>query len=164
MAISTVNADGLTLRTIRRVLLLLLLFAFVGTFVELVLLEHDEDPLQLLPLALLASAVPSLVWTVVRPRRSSVAIFRMLMMLMIATGALGLALHFRANLEFQHDLTPTAAFSELFWNVLAAKAPPALAPAVMAQLGCLGLVYAYRLPVTRSPGEVNHGEDHVAIR
>jgi hypothetical protein len=33
--------------------------------------------------------------------------------------------------------------SEMFWKVLRAKSPPALAPGVMVQLGLLGLIYAY---------------------
>ena len=134
---------------IRRVLGLLLLAAFVGTFLELLLLEHDEDASQVIPLALLGSAVPLLLAVVIRPVALTVAVFRVLMVLLIAGGLLGVGLHFNANLEFQRELSPDSTGSELFWKAVAAKSPPALAPGVLAQLGCLGLIYAYRLPVAR---------------
>jgi hypothetical protein len=141
------TTDRTTLLVVRRLLALVLLIAFVGTFVELLLLEHDESAAQVIPLVLLVIAVVLLAWTVFRPVSAALILFRALMVLLIAGGALGLVLHYRANLEFQRDLVPNGAFVELFWKVMAAKAPPALAPAVLAQLGCLGLIYAYRLPV-----------------
>jgi len=152
-----------TLWTVRRLIGLVLSVALVGTLVELVLLEHDETLAQGIPLVLLAAAAFALLWVMIRPRRMAVALFRTVMALLIAAGMLGLVLHFRANLEFQRDLTPTAGFTELFWKVMAAKAPPALAPAVLTQLGCLGLVYAYRLPASHGLRHANRGGGDDAI-
>lgn len=162
MTTGSTDSDTRTLRAVRRVLLMLLLAAFAGTFTELLLLEHDEDASQLIPLVLLATAGLCLAWTAIRPRKRVLVVFRILMVLLILSGGLGLVLHFQANLEFQRDLTPGSSTAALFWKVLAAKAPPALAPAVLAQLGCLGLIYAYRFD-TRSDSETE-GERHVAIR
>lgn len=158
------GGDSRTLQVIRRVLGLLLLVAWVGTFVELLLLGHDEDGLQLIPLALLVSGVVTLMWTLFRPAMSAVAAFRIVMVLMIVGGGLGVALHFRANLEFQRELTPDGPMSDLFWKAVSAKTPPALAPGVLAQLGCLGLIYAYRLPAGRTAADRREGESNVAIR
>lgn len=151
------------LRTIRRALLALLVVAFVGTLVELVLLEHDEDPYQLIPLAVVSLGLVALAWTGIRPGPAALAAFRTVMVLLIASGALGLVLHYRANLEFQQDLAPGVPATTLFWKVMAAKAPPALAPAVLAQLGCLGLIYAHRLPVGRR-FTADEGENDVEIQ
>ena len=161
---SSVGGDTRILDVIRRVLGLLLLVALVGTSVELLLLEHDEDALQLIPLALLAGGVVTLASTAIRPAPLTVAAFRTVMVLMIVGGGLGLALHFRANLEFQRELTPESSVSDLFWKAVRAKTPPALAPGVLAQLGCLGLIYAYRLPVGRTDAGRHEGESNVAIR
>ena len=76
---SIVGGDTRTLQVIRRVLGLLLLVAGVGTFVELLLLGHDEDGLQLIPLALLVGGVVTLVWTLFRPATLAVAAFRIVM-------------------------------------------------------------------------------------
>jgi hypothetical protein len=157
------GAEPRTLAVIRRVLALLLLAAMAGTTTELLLLEHDEDLSQLIPLALLAAGAAALITTLVRPRPAAIALFRALMVLLIAGGGLGLALHFKANLEFQRELTPDGALSELIWKALAAKTPPALAPGTLAQLGCLGLIYAYRLPAASATGR-QQGESNVAIR
>ena len=153
--------DLQTLGAVRRVLSLLLLVALIGTFIELLLLEHDESALQVIPLVLLACGVVALVSTTLHPRVIVVTMFRISMVLLILSGALGLALHYRANLEFQRDLTPSLGSVELFWKVMAAKAPPALAPAVLAQLGGLGLVYAYRLPVRSHRSAI--GESDVEV-
>ena len=143
---STGGGDTHTLHIVRRVLGLLLLVAFVGTIAELLLLEHDEDASQLIPLVLLGIGAVALVITSVRPARRVITAFRTIMVLLIAGSVLGLALHFSANLEFQRELTPADPVSELMVRALSAKTPPALAPGVLAQLGCLGLIYAYRLP------------------
>lgn len=161
MTESAAARDPQTLAVIRRVLSLLLFVALVGTFIELLLLEHDESVLQVIPLVLLAFGAVALASTTLRPRMIVVTLFRVVMVLLIVTGALGLALHYRANLEFQQDLTPELGSMELFWKVMAAKAPPALAPAVLAQLGCLGLVYAYRLPVRSRRSAI--GESDVEV-
>ena len=49
-------------------------------------------------------------------------------------------------MEFQLEVQPELSGSTLLWKVLQAKTPPALAPGVMAQLGLIGLAYAYRHP------------------
>jgi hypothetical protein len=53
-------------------------------------------------------------------------------------------------------MDPSLSGWPLFVKVVTAKAPPALAPGVMVQLGLLGLVYTYRHPalmVQRHPLE-----------
>ena len=62
----------------------------------------------------------------------------------VVAGLAGVYYHYRANLEFQLETDPSLAGSALLWRVLAAKAPPALAPGVMIQFGLLGLAYTYR--------------------
>ncbi len=54
------------------------------------------------------------------------------MVLAIASAGIGFVLHFRANAEFQLDIDPSMRGLALWMKVLQAKAPPALAPGVMA--------------------------------
>lgn len=133
-----------TLAAIRRLLLAVLLMGLSGTAVELLLLEHYEDPWQFVPLGVIAAGVLILMWHALRPGQTSLAVLRSTMGLCIASGALGIALHFRANVEFQLEIDPELPRSELIRKVLRAKAPPALAPGVMVQLGLFGLIYSYR--------------------
>jgi hypothetical protein len=116
--------------------------------VELVLLDHFEDGLQVLPLALIAAAVAALAWLLVRPSRAIVRMFQATMAAFVVAGALGVLLHYRGNMAFQQEIDPEQSRAEMFWNALHAKSPPALAPGVMVQLGLLGLIFGYRHPAT----------------
>ena len=56
--------DRSRLRQVRRLLLMLLALATIGTLVELLLIGHYEDPWQWAPLALMSVAVALLLWHV----------------------------------------------------------------------------------------------------
>jgi len=71
------------------------------------------------------------------------------MVLVVATGLVGILLHYKGNREFQHEMDPGLAGWTLFITVMTAKAPPALAPAAMIQIGLLGLIATYRHPAVR---------------
>jgi hypothetical protein len=135
-----------TLVVIRRVLLAILVIGIVGTTIELLLLKHTEEGTQLIPLVLLALGLLALVWHVVRPSSASVMTVQLLMVLFVAAGLIGMVLHYQANVEFQLETDKSLAGMPLFWKAIAAKAPPALAPGSMSQLGLIGLAYSYRYP------------------
>jgi hypothetical protein len=128
---------------IRRVLTLLLTLGLVGSFVELMLLDHHEGAAQMIPLVLLVCAAGACAAIIVQPGRSTVRAFQAMMCLLIVAGLVGIGLHFRANVEFQTEVDPGLHGWALISKALQAKAPPALAPASLAQLGLLGLVVAY---------------------
>jgi len=128
---------------IRRALVFLLALGMAGTFAELILFAHHEDTAQVVPLVLLSIAAGTLVWMSLRPSGTTVRVFRIAMGLLIAGGLVGVGLHFRANLEFQREVDPGIQRWPLVSKALHAKAPPALAPGSLVQLGLLGLVLAY---------------------
>jgi hypothetical protein len=131
---------------LRRLLLALVAFGLVGTATELVLLKHYEEFWQIAPLVLLAAALVSVVAEAALGSVRTVRTLRLFMSLLVVAGVAGVVLHYRGNLEFQADMDPTASQWELFKKVIRAKAPPALAPGSMMQLGLLGLIYSYRHP------------------
>jgi multisubunit Na+/H+ antiporter MnhB subunit len=135
-----------TLVTLRRLLLGILLVGLVGTATELTLMGHDEDGWQMIPLVVLTVAiVASVVMLGTHARASIVPLFRGAMLLLIVSGATGAVLHYRANMEFKREMDPSLGGIAMFWSVIRAKAPPALAPGNMALLGLLGLACVYRL-------------------
>ena len=77
---------------------------------------------------------------------ATVRVLRLVMVMFIVAGALGIFFHYRGNLEFQLEIDPSQDHWSLFKKVIRAHSPPALAPGVMAQLGLLGLAYTYRYP------------------
>jgi hypothetical protein len=134
------------LQTIRRLLLALLAVVMLGTAADLLLLEHYEDAWQIPPLILIAIGLAVVLWTTAAGSAGAVTTLRVVMMLFIVSGMLGLVLHYIGNREFQQEMDPSLGGWALFVKVMTAKAPPALAPAVMVQMGLLGLLYTYRHP------------------
>lgn len=139
--------------TIRRVVLAILLFGLVARAADLLLLNHHEEAAQLIPLGLIGVAIGLLVWHGVRPGPLVMRLFQVAMALFVASGFVGVALHFEGNAEFQREIDPSINGLDLFWKVMRAKAPPALAPGAMVELGLLGLVYAFRHPVLEGSAE-----------
>lgn len=140
----------------RRWLLALLLLGLAGTALELVLLGHYEGGLQWLPLVVLGLGLAALVWCAASPGAASLCALRIAMAGLIATGLAGIVLHGRGNAEFQKELDPSLGGWRLFWKVVRAQSPPALAPAALAQLGLLGLVYTLGHP---APGRDDRRAD-----
>jgi len=130
----------------RRILLAILLLGVIGITVELLLLGHDEDLNQLIPLGLSVATLIASVAVAVKPSFATVRVFQLVMVLLIASGALGMYFHFSANTEFQLEMDPSLRGLQLFRKAILAKAPPALAPGAMTQLGLIGLAYTFRHP------------------
>ncbi len=124
------------------------------------LLNHHEDLKQAIPLSLIALAFLAILWLAVSSSRTAVWGLRAVMSLFVLAGLLGVALHFQSTLEFQREIDPSLRGFDLVMKALRAKAPPALAPGVMIQLGLIGLALTYRHPSLglAQPQDRNHGE------
>ena len=131
-----------TLATVRRWLLALLGLGIAGTLAELLLIAHYEDVKQWIPLALMAPTLVVLGWEAARPNGRATRALQVAMALFVVIGAIGMALHYHGAKEFQIEVDPSLAGLNLFWKVMRAKAPPALAPGTMVGLGLLGFAYA----------------------
>ena len=136
-----VGADHVEL--LRRWVLGVLVLGLAGTVTELVLLEHYEHALQVVPLVLILAAIAAIAWQVVRNDDASLRALAVIMVLFVLAGFAGVAAHFRGSAEFQLDLNPSISTWELVEKVMRAKAPPLLAPGMMLQMGLLGLAYVY---------------------
>jgi len=148
---------GTTLRAVRRVLRVILFLGLLITGTDLLLLGHYEDARQVIPLVLIAMGLVVLAWHAFHGGAVNMRALQVTMVLFIASGMLGVVLHYRSNMEFQLEMDSSLSGLKLFWKVMQAKAPPALAPSAMAQLGLLGLAYGYLCPaLPGSPDERNH--------
>lgn len=148
--------DGVMLRRVRRVLLWIVLIGLTGVATELLFLNHDEEFTQVIPLGLIAGAYAVIAWHGLRPGTLSVYAMQLVMGCLVFAGPLGMYLHYSANAEFQREIDPSLSGLALFWKVMAAKTPPALAPGSMSQLGLLGLVYAYLHPARERGSSGRH--------
>ena len=153
---NTASPESSTLAMLRWMLLCVLSVGLLGLGTELLLLKHVESPTQLIAPGLIAIALVIVVWHVLECGPASVLALDSVMVLFLVAGALGIYYHYVANVEFQREVDPSLTGSALFWKAVAAKAPPALAPGAMAQLGLIGLAYTFRHPARRRrhvPGE-----------
>ena len=130
------------LATIRRMLAMMFLFGSLGTAAELVLMEHTEGVWQNVPLVLIAIACCGLGLLASRRGTPQLRAFQVVMLLFVVSGAAGVLLHYKGNVEFERELNPDASGLELFRESMKG-ATPALAPGTMMLLGALGFGYVY---------------------
>ena len=143
------GGDSRVLSGIRVLLMGILLLGLVGTGVELLLLEHTDGFWQWNPLLLILISFVVLGWHAADRQAPSTQVLRATMLLFVVSGATGIVLHYRGNVEFELEMYPSLSGMELFWEALKG-ATPSLAPGVMIQLGLLGLAYTYRHPAFTS--------------
>lgn len=130
------------LATIRRMLAMMFLFGSLGTAAELVLMEHTEGVWQNVPLVLIAIACCGLGLLASKRGTPQLRAFQVVMLLFVVSGAAGVLLHYKGNVEFERELSPDASGWELFRESMKG-ATPALAPGTMMLLGALGFGYVY---------------------
>jgi hypothetical protein len=134
------TAEGL-----RRFVFGVFMLGLVGMEVELVLLEHTDGAWQWTPIVMIALAIAVASWHALTHNKRSVRAQQWLMLLFVACGLAGIALHLKGNLEFELELHA----GEGGWLLLREAlmgATPTLAPGVMLQLGLLGLAWSFRHP------------------
>ena len=151
--------EAAALTVIRRAVLALVALGTLGFAVELTLIGHLEDANQVIPLWVAGFGLLSLLLVAMRPGINTLRLLQFAMLTYAGTGIIGITLHFKANSEFQREIDPSLGGIDLFWKVVEATAPPALAPGVMIQLGLLGLVYTYKHPALREQDFERDGKD-----
>jgi hypothetical protein len=138
--------------TARRILLAIFLVGVAGISIELWLLGHYEDVDQFIPLGLAAAGTLMLFAVAVRPAPLTVRLVQAIMLLFVIGGFVGIWFHYQATTEFQLEMDPALRGWALFRKAIVAKAPPALAPGAMIQLGLIGLAYTFKHPAFRRGG------------
>lgn len=112
----------------------------LGTSLELYLLGHYEDSLQLIPMVAIALVLVGVILVYFKASRRISILFKLILWLTALSGLYGMFLHLKANYEFELEMTPTASDWHLFTESLSG-ALPALAPASMVVLALLGYSY-----------------------
>ena len=138
--------------SMRALVLAVFLLGLFGTGIELLFLGHTAGLSQLVPIVLSVMSLLVLLWHALERKSASLRAFQITMLLFVAGGALGTALHYRANQLVELEADPKMAGMHLFSRVMTGAAP-ALAPGTMIQLGLLGLVYTYRHPASGNTQE-----------
>ena len=134
--------DIAVLSRVRRLLLAILAAGIAGTGLELLLIGHFEELTQIVPLVLLATGLIAVGWQTASRSAASALTLRAIMALFVISGGVGIALHYRGNVEFELEMYPSMAGMELVSRTLTG-ATPVFAPGTMTLLGLIGLTAVY---------------------
>ena len=134
--------------SLKQVITVALFFMMAGTAIELYLLEHYEDALQLIPILCIAVALLLVIILLFRRSNITTGLFKIVLGLTALSGIYGTFLHLRANYEFELEMKPGAHGWDLFTESLSG-ALPTLAPGSMIVLALIGYSYLILLKQKR---------------
>lgn len=133
------------LSRLRRFLLGFSALLFGGAAVELWLVEHTKDAVQLIPFVLCGLGSAAALIALLRPRGVTMWGLRMCMGLIACGSLLGVYLHVDSNISFQREINPNEPPRERLLNALGG-ASPLLAPGILAVAAVLALAVTYHHP------------------
>jgi len=125
----------------------LVVLGIIGLLAELLLLDHIESFNQWIPLIALGIGLVATIAVWMTPTRTTMRAFTAAMAVFVAAGLLGVYFHFAGNVEWAQERDPDLRGLPLVWKALKG-AVPSLAPGALAQLGLLGLIFAWSRPST----------------
>lgn len=135
--------------SLRQIILALVFIGTIGLMLELLLQKHFDSATQWIPIVALGVGLATTIAVARNPKRGTMLVFVIMMIVFVAAGVLGLVLHFKGNIEWALERTPELGGMTLIWKALTG-ATPALAPGALAQLGLLGLAWSYRHPALKT--------------
>ncbi len=144
----------------RRWLIALAAIGTIGTALELALLRHWDDGLQVIPFVALGALGLAIVLVARRPTARSIRVARILTGAVLVTSAIGVFVHVRANyetapLDFRYtDSWPTTS-EPVRWLLAATDTvgpSPSLAPLAMAFVALVLLLATMDHPALASDG------------
>src|SRR5262245_3621206 len=89
-----------------------------GTIVELLLAEHTETPVQLIPFVLCGVGLVVVTAMLLRPRRATLIALRLVMGLLIFGSLFGVYEHIEHNLAFELEIRPSATAGDVWLDAL----------------------------------------------
>lgn len=136
--------DGVVEARLRMILCSLAVLVYLITPIELILLEHTEDPQQLIPFAAAFFGLVTAGWVLVDPTRARIMAARAVSVVIAVVTLIGVGLHFRANLELELEISPGTTAADV-WLDAAFGAAPLLASGILllGALLVLGATYAH---------------------
>ncbi len=131
------NTDTILFR-LRRFLLALAGFLFVGTLVELAFTGHTKEPVQWIPFFLCGIGVVAVIAALVRPQRKTLLALRACMGMATLGSLFGVYEHITNNAAFYLEIHPHATSLQTIAAALSG-ANPLVAPGILAVAGMLAI-------------------------
>ena len=137
------------LRRLRRFLLLLSIMMFGSGLIELWLVAHTEEVIQLAAFALAGAGALAALLVLLRPGRASVQILRTCMIVVVLGSIFGVYEHVAGNVAFEREIHPHADNAQLLSRGLRGG-NPLLAPGVLAIAAVVAWSATYRHDVSET--------------
>jgi hypothetical protein len=118
--------------------------------VELLLVNHKEDAVQLVPFVLCAIGVIAVLVVLLRHRRATVRALRVCLILVVCGSVFGIYEHLANNIAFQREIKPNAPMADVLVSAIAGG-NPLLAPGTLAIAAVLALAATYYHPALSEP-------------
>lgn len=120
--------------------------AFAGAIVELWLIEHYEEFVQIIPFILCGFGLILVLLTMRSKSKKMLKILRYTSLVIAAGGLFGIYEHLSGNIAFEMELHSDYTFWTAFWEGLGG-ATPLLAPGVLIFGGLLAILATWKHPV-----------------
>jgi len=133
---------------LKYVILYTLIFFLFGSIIELYLIKHYEDVIQIIPIFCLGVSLGSLIILYFRVSKLTINLFKGSLSVISFVGLLGVILHLNSNFQFEKEMRPSSSTMNLFIESLSG-ALPALAPLNLVLLAMVG--YSYVLTINQKP-------------
>jgi len=111
------------LRRLRLFLLVLSLLLFIGTLLELWLVNHTGDAIQWLAFIFAGLGFFATLSVLFRRGRKTVLMLRGCMLVVVLGSLFGIYQHVSNNIAFEREIHPNATFSQLAWKGLGGANP-----------------------------------------
>jgi len=131
------------LRRLRLFLLALTALLFVGTLLELWLVNHTEDVVQWVPFVLAGGGLLLTLIVISRPQAKIIRLLRWWTLLLILGSVFGVFEHVTNNISFEREINPSVTRNRLIWRGLSGP-NPLLAPGTLAIAALLALAATYK--------------------
>lgn len=136
---------------LRRFLLVAALSIFAVTLLELWLIEHTKEAVQIIPFILCGVGLAVIAAALVRPGAATLNALRLSMPLVGIGGLVGVGFHVWSNFTFEQDIRPGAAALDLALPALKGAAP-LVAPGMLLLAALLALAATYYHPALAPQG------------
>jgi hypothetical protein len=133
---------------LRRALLALAAATVLGILVELALMGHTGEPVQLLPFAIGGLGLGALAFFAVQPHPVTGRLLRFAAGLLVLGGAYGTFEHVEHAYAFEAEIQPNADAATHLWAALTGSTP-VLAPGAISLAGLLCLTALWQHPALR---------------
>jgi hypothetical protein len=141
--------DSALVARFRQFLLWLTVAMCLGVIAELLLTEHTKEPLQWAPLIVCGLGAAASLAVLFRPSCGAIRALRVVMLIAMVSGVVGVIAHVTGNLEFAQEINAAKANAAPLMAALTGANPP-LAPGALGATGLIALAATYWHPALQS--------------